>query len=106
MRSVDRLIQLSRDLPVRSVPLDDIFEFGEVYWFDLDHPPTCRSVVSHMKRIQEVDLTYPIILSDDGHVMDGMHRVAKAELMGLAEIRAVQFPRDPAPDQVKPPSPQ
>ena len=32
--------------------------------------------------------------------MDGMHRVAKALLMGESEIRAVQFEVDPQPDHV------
>jgi hypothetical protein len=32
--------------------------------------------------------------------MDGMHRVAKAALEGRAEIDAVRFERDPAPDYV------
>jgi hypothetical protein len=52
-----------------------------------------------MQRIQAADLSIPIILSADGHVMDGMHRVAKAWLLGLTEIQAVQFPQDPEPDQ-------
>jgi hypothetical protein len=32
--------------------------------------------------------------------MDGMHRVAKAWLLGLTAIQAVQFPHDPEPDQM------
>ena len=45
-----------------------------------------------------VDLVYPIILSADGHVMDGMHRIAKAWMLGQRTITAVQFERDPPPD--------
>jgi hypothetical protein len=96
---VDRLQRLAQDLPTATVPLDRIFEFETVYWFDEQYQPTCRAVVSHVKRIQEADLSTPIILSADGHVMDGMHRVAKAWLLGLTEIQAVQFPHDPEPDQ-------
>lgn len=96
---VDRLIRLAQGLPTKTVPLDSIFEFEEVYWFDEQYRPTCRAVVSHVTRIQEADLSAPIILSADGHVMDGMHRVAKAWLLGLTEIHAVQFPHDPEPDQ-------
>ena len=32
--------------------------------------------------------------------MDGRHRVAKALLLGLEEIEAVQFEEDPQPDHV------
>jgi hypothetical protein len=97
---VDRLIRLAHNLPVKTIPLASIFEFDEVYWFDDQHRPTCRAVVSHLQRIQAADLSIPIILSADGHVMDGMHRVAKAWLLGHTEIRAVQFTQDPEPDQI------
>jgi hypothetical protein len=96
---VDRLIRLAQDLPRKTVPLARIFEFETVYWFDDQYPPTCRAVVEHFKRIEEVDLTSPIILSADGYVMDGMHRVAKAWLLGRTDILAVQFLHDPEPDQ-------
>ncbi|MFP8875159.1 MAG: hypothetical protein VCB42_11695, partial [Myxococcota bacterium] len=54
----------------------------------------------HMKLIQEVDPSFPIILAADGRVMDGMHRVARAVLEGRDEIEAVQFERTPEPDYV------
>jgi hypothetical protein len=97
---VDRLIQLAQALPVKTVPLAHIFEFDEVYWFDDQHRPTCRAVVLHLQQIHAADLSVPIILSADGYVMDGMHRVAKAWLLGHTEIQAVQFPYDPEPDRI------
>ena len=48
--------------------------------------------------IEETDLRYPIILSSDGRVMDGMHRVAKALLEGQETIETVKFSQDPEPD--------
>ena len=77
------------------VTLSSLHEFDEVYWFDTTYPATCRAVVQHAQRIQDVDLAYPIILSADGHVMDGMHRVAKAWMLGQSMITAVQFEHDP-----------
>lgn len=100
MWDVDRLMRLAQELPTKTIPLARIFEFEEVYWFDEQYRPTCRAVVSHVQRIQEADLSSPIILSADGHVMDGMHRVAKAWLLGRTEIQAVQFLHDPEPDQI------
>lgn len=98
---VDRLIELSRDLPVRRVALSSIAELDEVYWFGGDEEkPTCRKLILHMRLIEECDLSYPIILAADGRVMDGMHRVAKALMEGRQEIEARQFPRDPEPDHV------
>ncbi len=63
---------------------------------------TCRDVVEHAQLILEADCDYPIILSAEGHVMDGMHRVAKACLLGLEEVPAVQFATDPEPDYIEP----
>ena len=98
---VERLIELSKDLPRITVALSSIREFDEVYWFDnAKERPTCRRVVEHMTLINEVDLSYPIILGSNRRVMDGMHRVAKALLQGDDVIEAVQFERDPEPDYV------
>jgi len=97
---VDRLIDLAHTLPRIIVALSSLHEFDEVYWFNAAFPPTCRAVVEHAQRIQAVDLAYPIILSADGHVMDGMHRVAKAWMLGQSTITAVQFEHDPPPDTV------
>ncbi|MFA7249066.1 MAG: hypothetical protein WC273_05475 [Dehalococcoidia bacterium] len=73
-----------------------------MYWFDSDNPPTCRSVVEHAQRIAAADLSDPILLSPDGWVIDGMHRVARAHLDGLAEISAVRLPEYLAPDRDRP----
>ena len=97
---VDRLVELAKDLPRRRVALSAILEFEEVYWFDEEHRPTCRSVLEHMRLVEAADASFPIILSADGRVMDGMHRVAKAIWQARDEIEAVQFERDPEPDYV------
>lgn len=96
---VDRLIDLSRNLPRLSVPLSEIGEIDEPYWFSHEGAaPTCRAVLEHARLIDEADLAFPIILSSDGRVMDGMHRVAKAVLKGWSHIEAVRFVDDPEPD--------
>ena len=98
---VERLIELSNDLPRITVAVASIREIDEVYWFDdTKERPTCRRVLAHMSLINEVDLSYPIILGADGRVMDGMHRVARVLLQGNDVIEAVQFESDPEPDYV------
>ena len=83
------------------VPVTAIRELDEIYWFaGEDSRPTCRAVIEHMRLIHEVDLSHPIILSADGGVMDGMHRVARAVLEEREHIEAVQFEKDPEPDYV------
>jgi len=95
---VDRLIALAAGLPRIRVRVDAIVELDEVYWFDEEQRPTCRSVLAHLNLIEEADLANPIILAADGRVMDGMHRVAKAALRGDAEIEALRFEHTPEPD--------
>jgi hypothetical protein len=96
---VDRLIRLSAELPVRDVPLEVIADLDTAYWFEGSQEiPTVRKVVDHLRLIQEVDPSFPIILGADGRVMDGMHRVARALLEGRMSIRAVQFAVHPEPD--------
>ena len=98
---IHRLIELSRGLPVIEVPLEDIRELDESFWFGGQaDQATCRAVAEHARLIEETDLRHPIVLSSDGRVMDGMHRVCKALMRGDRSVRAVRFPTDPEPDYV------
>ena len=98
---VDRLVDLSKDLPVIDIAISEIGELDETFWFNADgDQPTCRRVALHAKLINETDLKYPIILSQDGQVMDGMHRVSKALIEGRETILAVRFDVDPKPDYI------
>lgn len=95
---VDRLIELSANLPIIEVALDDIAELDEPYWFE--KPPTSREIAEHIELCNAADLKYPIILSSSGRVMDGMHRVVKALSDGCKTIKAVRFPNDLPPDHI------
>jgi hypothetical protein len=99
--SVHRLIAISSSITPTLVPLAAIRELDEAYWFSSTNAePTCRAVVEHSRLINEADLSFPIILSSDGRVMDGMHRIAKAVLLGQSHVLAVRFTQDPEPDHV------
>jgi len=98
---VDRLVELAQNLPVEEVPLSEIWELDEVRWFvDERHPPTCRAVLGHMRLVMDADPAYPILLGQDGRVMDGMHRVLKVALAGGDRIAAKRFSQDPEPDYI------
>ncbi len=98
---VHRLVELARDLPVIEVPLVKIRELDECYWFDAGGgAPTCRAIALHARLIAESDLDYPVILSADGRVMDGMHRICRAVVEGRESVLAVRFEKDPEPDHV------
>ena len=98
---VRRLVNLSKDFTVQLVEVSDIKEVDENHWYAYEgQVPTCRSLVEHMKLIDDADFSFPIILDAEGRVMDGMHRVCKAIRQGEFRIAAVQFAVDPEPDYV------
>jgi hypothetical protein len=96
----EKLWRAAEGLPVIRVPLGAIAEFEQDCWFGERHAPTCRAVAEHARRIQAADLFYPVILSADGRLMDGGHRIAKAWLRADTDIAAVRFAVDPEPERV------
>ena len=99
--NVHRLIEQSSGLVRERVPLTAIRELDEPYWAnERTQPLTCREIVGHARLMLECDLAHPVILSSDGRVMDGMHRICKALLEGRSDIEAVRFIHDPEPDYV------
>ena len=96
---VQRLIELSSDLPVHKLNPLDFAELHANHWYFHDAAiPSPLSVIEHLRLIDQCDLKYPIILDAQGRVMDGMHRICKAVLHHVAHISAVQFETDPEPD--------
>lgn len=95
---VDNLIAVGARFPVREIALDSIADVETDFWFKFGPTPTVQRIIDHIRLIQEVDLSFPIILGADGRVMDGMHRVARAILEGHSTIKAVRFITDPEPD--------
>lgn len=93
--SVPRLFELARDLPVMEIPLDHLSLY---YIYD---KLTMREMVTHMQAVNAADLDKPIILDEDGELMDGRHRLMKAMLTGAETIKAVRFDENPSPCQVK-----
>lgn len=92
--SVARLFELARDLPVMEVPLDHL-----CVYYTYEGRTTLRQMVMHIKAVQDADLSFPIILDEDGELMDGRHRLMKAMLLGEPTIKAVRFNRNPPPCQ-------
>lgn len=89
--SVPRLIQLAAELPVMDVPLDHL-----CVWVEYDRL-SLRELVMHWKAAEAADLTKPIILDEDGCLMDGRHRLMKAMMIGAETIKVVRFDKNPPP---------
>jgi hypothetical protein len=58
-----------------------------------------RSMAMHFKAAMDSDLSIPIILDEDGELMDGRHRIMKALITGCATIRAIRFDTNPPHDR-------
>ena len=81
-------------MPVMEIPIDHLCIY---YKYE---SLTLREFVTHMKAVNDADLAYPIILDEDGEVMDGRHRIMKAMLLGSPTIKAVRFDENPSPCRV------
>lgn len=92
--SVARLFELARTLPVMDIPLDHL---NINYCYD---NLNLREMAMHMKAVNDADLSFPIIIDENGDVMDGRHRIMKAMLTGAESIKAVRFEENPSPCQV------
>lgn len=93
---IPRLIYLSKDLPVVEVPLEYI-GLTNRYYGDM----SLRDFVMHMEAVLEADLTCPIILGEDGEILDGRHRITKALHERRETILAVKFDVNPKPCRVE-----
>jgi hypothetical protein len=92
--SVSRLFELSKELPVMNIPINHLNIYHK--YNDL----TLREMVMHMKAVNDANLDYPIILDEDGDIMDGRHRLMKALLIGAETIKAVRFEENPTPCKI------
>lgn len=93
---IQNLIEKAKDLPVFDMPMQCL----NIY----DLQPDVSSMLEFVKQVNTVmkaDLKYPIILDEDGYVMDGRHRIAKALLTRKAFIKAVRFRNTPPPDEIR-----
>ncbi|MCL6242455.1 hypothetical protein [Acinetobacter amyesii] len=95
--NVHHLVKLSQNFKVQQIPVSDIQELNEAYWFPKS-APTTRQIIEHLQLVNAADLSYPIILCASGRVMDSMHRVAKACIANQSDILAVQFEQTLKPD--------
>lgn len=92
--SVARLIELAKDLEVMDIPITHLYIYHKYESLYI------RDMVMHMRAVNDADLSFPIILDEDGEIMDGRHRVMKALLTEAKTIKAVRFGINPSPCRV------
>ena len=87
---VARLIKLAEELEPFEIPMR-CMNIHNLY----PKISSTMEFVEHMRWVMEADLSCPIILDEEGYVMDGRHRVLKALLEGHKVIKAVRFDENP-----------
>ena len=97
----ERLWKLAKDLPEYDVDVESFAELDRDCWFGEGRTPTIREVADHCRRINETDPRYPLIINDNGQLMDGGHRLAQALLEGRKTVKAVRFEEMPEPDEIE-----
>lgn len=94
---VANLIDRSKDLVPFDLPLAAIYAGSEV-WTPVS---SAYGLAQQMRRVLDVDTSHPIILDQEGFIMDGWHRVARALIDGKSTIKAVRFAETPPHDHLK-----
>lgn len=92
--SVSRLFELSKNLEVLDIPLN----YLNVY--HIYNELTLREMVMHINAVNNADMSYPIILDEDGEIMDGRHRIMKAMINESKNIKAVRFDENQPPCRI------
>jgi hypothetical protein len=117
--NVDKLIELSKKLPVISLPLELVVSnLEESRWSDEENDPEsklpnfgAREVLKfhekerkyeyHYQKTKKSDLSFPIIIDKDYVVIDGMHRLLKAFMEGYKNVKVIIFKRLPIQAKLK-----
>lgn len=101
--SVDMMFAYIKDFghPVTVLKVDDYRDalemdgWGdpskEIYYSAMDVIKNPKKYQDDYKRILLADLSYPIIVSDDNYIVDGIHRLTKAVIENRTEIKAYVF---------------
>lgn len=97
----------AQNKPQVSVAIADLDLLDAVVWFGGPHDvrPTVRRVAERARDIFSADLSFPIIMTKSGDVLDGAHRLARAYLEGRPTIMAVVLDDYPPPDGLVEPPP-
>lgn len=67
-------------------------------WFGNHTKPTLENLLLHFDRILKSDLSYPLILSPNEDILDGIHRVAKAMLFKEKKLKIIKLNELPPSD--------
>jgi hypothetical protein len=91
---VTSLVYAAKDLEPFDLPLSCLM-IGTHVW---DEKISVKEFAMHVKRCLDTDMDLPVIMDDEGFIMDGWHRVARGLFEGRETIKAVRFDKTPECD--------
>jgi len=98
---VEELWKAAAGLEPVLMPVAEVADLEEILdshtWSD--GPLTVREILDHVDRMADADLTYPIILTPEGWIGDGVHRLMKAWREGVERVLVVRL-REMPPKKV------
>ena len=69
----ERVWKLAKNLPVHEANVESYLELDRDCWFGDGRKPTIREIAEHCRRINETDSEIPVIVNDNGRLMDDGH---------------------------------
>lgn len=94
---VEDLWKAAAGLEPELVPVAEVADLEEILdshtWSD--GPMTVRDILDHVDRMADADLSYPIILTPEGWIGDGVHRLLKAWREGRERVLVVRLKEMP-----------
>lgn len=96
-----KLWEATKDNEVKDLPIADFLK-QHTYW----NIGSFKELAEEMKMVLKADYSYPIIINEQGDLVDGAHRIVHAYLDGVETIKAVtireeQFPEPDYNEAVK-----
>lgn len=89
---VARLIDITKHLDPFDCPLASL-DLSPIIWDGCD----ISELANHVYRVNATDISNPIIISWNGTIADGRHRIIKAIIMKKTTIKAVRMQHRPTP---------
>ena len=78
------------EYPIEKIPTDTLYWAIEPSLTDV----WPNDLLYHFERMRSVDYHYPIVIYNT-QVVDGVHRIAQAHLLGLTELNVIRIPTIP-----------
>ena len=95
-------VEKLKRLPIGQSNVKELIEkIGNGTWFGPEEKPTIKAFLIHVERALKADLSFPLLISSDGKVLDGSHRLMAAYIKGIETLPTVKFEREPEPDYVE-----